>query len=194
MNSKQEIPGFYERLLRLIGEELPYTWASRMGIAKATMHGLLRKATPSSSTLTKIAQNSTVSLSWLLTGRGEPGESFLAPTLSDPEPPHWLRDVLNLEMNLSETALIRVKGDGMEPTLRAGDLMMMDQMDQTIQSDAIYLLKIEGEWIPKRIQHGLDGSLMVLSDNPAYLPITVSADKRSEIVIAGRVIWIGRRI
>lgn len=70
MNHKTPIPGFTQRLLRVIGDEPPYAWAQRLKIPKATLHGLLRQASPSTATLLKIAQQTPISLNWLLTGHG----------------------------------------------------------------------------------------------------------------------------
>lgn len=70
MNHKQSIPGLTQRLMQIIDQDPPFVWAARMGIAKATMHGLLRQASPTTATLVKIARQTDVSISWLLTGQG----------------------------------------------------------------------------------------------------------------------------
>lgn len=214
MNKKQNLPAFKERLLQLIGEEAPYPWAVRIGLAKATMHGLLGNATPTTGTLLKIAYHSQVSLSWLLTGQGTPflanaplplqshlqdsipAESCLAPEFSDPTPllflTKWLESTLEIDPN--KALLLSVRGDAMEPTLRDGDLMMMNRSDIKVQNDALYLLEIEGELLPKRLQRKLNGALLIKNDNPDYKSETLPPKKQAQLKIIGRVIWIGRRI
>ncbi|MBF0212019.1 MAG: helix-turn-helix transcriptional regulator [Magnetococcales bacterium] len=211
MNHKQHIPGFLDRLMRIIDEESPHTWAGRIGIAKATMHGLLRDATPSSATLLKIAQRTNVSITWLLTGQGperlvmisaqetcepEREEQFFAPEW--PEEPsvgpsaEWTRLVSGKDP--AQLEWIMVRGDGMEPSLRAGDWLLVDRRERRIVSDTIHLLDFEGEWLPKRLQIGLHGEVRVGCDNPAYESFTLSRADRNRLSIIGRVIWIGRSI
>lgn len=215
MNSKQIISGFKERLVQLIGEEEPYPWAERMGIAKATMYGLLRDASPTTATLMKIGLKTHASLSWLLLGQGpkcldahpnplsiplnrpDPTsncEYLLAPQTSETAsfglPTEWL----GITAEQENCVWMKIMGDGMEPTLRAGDLILMDQNDVEVRADTIYMIDIQGEWVPKRLQCRLDGSVMVACDNPAYASEIISADNRFHLRIVGRVIWIGRRI
>lgn len=209
MNRKQPIPGFLARLIHLIDQEAPHAWAARMGIAKATMHGLLREASPSSATLVKIARHSNVSLTWLLSGRGPerltglpsrpeppsalPDSSLLAPAWSEEEePPAWMRQSADVESE--HQTWVMVRGDGMEPTLRAGDWMLVDRRERRVTCDAIHLLELEGAWLPKRLQAGLQGEVWVRCDNPAYGPFSVPPAARSQLAIVGRVIWIGRRM
>lgn len=64
-------PDFHKRLIKLIGDEKPFSWASRIGLDKGTFSRIWNKGTlPSGSTLKKIADRSGVSISWLLTGVG----------------------------------------------------------------------------------------------------------------------------
>ncbi|MEO5376237.1 MAG: helix-turn-helix domain-containing protein [Magnetococcus sp. DMHC-6] len=73
MKTESASPGLRERLLRVIGMELPYVWAQKAGIQKSTFSGILNKgAIPQTSTLIKIASHTNVSVNWLLTGRGPP--------------------------------------------------------------------------------------------------------------------------
>ncbi|MEO5334123.1 MAG: hypothetical protein H7839_19090 [Magnetococcus sp. YQC-5] len=215
MNSKQIISGFKERLVQLIGEEAPYPWGEQVGIAKATMHGLLSNASPTTATLMKIGLKTQASLSWLLLGHGpkwlgthpipvstpltrpnhtSSGEYLLAPqpleAASVGLPTEWL----GITADQESCVWMMVKGDGMEPTLRPGDVILMDQNDVAVRSDTIYIIDIQGEWVPKRLQSRLDGSVMVACDNPAYASEIISADKRFQLRIVGRVIWIGRRV
>lgn len=46
----------------------------------------------------------------------------------------------------------------------------------------------------KRIQHKLDGSLHVMSDNTRYETEIVSAERAMDLNVLGRVVWSGRRM
>lgn len=76
---------FKERLERLIGDEKPFSWATRVGVAGATFSRMWNDGVPpKADSLEKIAKVTGVSIDWLLTGegammRGEvPGEASRA--------------------------------------------------------------------------------------------------------------------
>lgn len=71
MGSDTKELGFRDRLAAVIGDQDPYPWAESIGIGKSTFAGSWnRGAMPQTKTLLKIAQNTDISLNWLLTGRG----------------------------------------------------------------------------------------------------------------------------
>ena len=53
----------------------------------------------------------------------------------------------------------------------------------------IYVIELRGDMLVKRVQRKLDGSLVVKSDNPAYEPETISAEKADEFRVVGRMVW-----
>lgn len=62
---------FKERLAELICEEKPFSWAKRLGISAATFNRMWNEGIPpKASVLILIAQNTGVSLDWLLLGEG----------------------------------------------------------------------------------------------------------------------------
>jgi phage repressor protein C with HTH and peptisase S24 domain len=60
--------------------------------------------------------------------------------------------------------------------------------------DGIYVLRWDGGLVVKRLQRGFDGSYEIISDNPAYRPQHVPADRVGELRVIGRVAWIGHEI
>ncbi len=113
----------------------------------------------------------------------------------------WLvfrRDWLERELHASESDLylIEVDGESMEPTLRPGDTILVDHRSQgQITRDGIYVLRMDGTLLVKRLQR-LPGRLVrVSSDNPAYQPFELSLDNDTDdLAIVGRVVWTGRRM
>ncbi|MBF0125703.1 MAG: helix-turn-helix transcriptional regulator [Magnetococcales bacterium] len=203
MNSKQEIPGFLDRLMDLIGAEAPHPWGERIGIARATMNGLLRGASPSTRTLLKIARQTETPLNWLLTGAGvkEKGppratQHLLAPAPASPDPAAGVVEGLAhlLGLDPDTVLLLAVQGDGMEPTLRTGDLLLVERNRVDVERDGVYLLEIHGALLPKRLQRTQDGGLLISNDNPAYGKERISRDGRERLKIAGRVVWVGRTL
>ena len=90
-------------------------------------------------------------------------------------------------------SLVRVEGDSMLPTLADGDDILVDGDDAADRlREGVYVLRLEGGLLVKRIAIGPDGAVSVLSDNP--LGPRWSAVERAGLRVVGRVIWAGRRI
>jgi len=98
----------------------------------------------------------------------------------------WLQR--QFRVNENDLALIEVRGDSMAPTIDAGDLCLVNLADTRFIHDGVYAFWSEGELVVKRLQREANGTLMMLSDNPAYRPLRVRPE---ELTIIGRVIWVG---
>ena len=104
----------------------------------------------------------------------------------------WVRNTLGVAQK--DLALISVKGDSMEPVLSNEDLILVDMRRNRVEDNAIYVLQLNGSLLVKRIQHKLDGSLNVMSDNPRYEAEVVSTEHAADLRVLGRVVWSGRRM
>lgn len=104
----------------------------------------------------------------------------------------WVHNALGVKV--SSLALINVTGDSMEPTLSEGDLILIDMSFRGVKDNAVYVLQLNGSLLVKRIQHKLDGSVVVKSDNNIYEPELVGREAVSALNIIGRVVWSGRRM
>ena len=84
----------------------------------------------------------------------------------------------------------------MEPTLRAGDVLLIDAYDaKGVPRDSIYVLRIDDSVLVKRLQKLPGGRIQVSSDNPAYQSFTLEPkDEARSVAIIGRVIWVGKRV
>ena len=83
--------------------------------------------------------------------------------------------------------IIKATGDSMSPLIQDGDYVFVDISSQNIGSDGVYVLRLPTGLSIKRIQNGLNGDVIVRSDNPLYEPLTA---KLGEIKILGRVVRI----
>ncbi|MBA3576856.1 MAG: helix-turn-helix transcriptional regulator [Sphingomonas sp.] len=94
----------------------------------------------------------------------------------------------------SKLSIIRVDGDSMAPTLKAGDDILVDLGDCLERlRDGIYVLRADDVLVVKRLALNLIGRrVTVQSDNPAYPDWPDCA--LDSIHCIGRVIWSGRRI
>lgn len=106
----------------------------------------------------------------------------------------WLR--FELDARPQDLCLLRAAGDSMEPTLRAGDMILIDRRAMRPDREGIYLLHMDGMLLARRLQALPGGLVKVSSDNPAVEAFQVKlADIGSgKLSIFGRVVWAGRRL
>lgn len=86
-------------------------------------------------------------------------------------------------------ALIECVGDSMEPALRDGDELLVDTSAKDPRSGPIYVLRVGGALLAKRVLPRMDGSLMILSDNPRYPPEVITPSEATPLHIVGEVLW-----
>lgn len=91
-------------------------------------------------------------------------------------------------------ALIKCRGDSMEPTISDGDLLLIDTRVDSIQDDTIYIIQTDSHLIVKRIQQGLDGSITIISDNKRYRDQIINPDMLKEVNIVGVLAWYGHEL
>lgn len=103
----------------------------------------------------------------------------------------WLRE---LGLTPGKAATVEARGDSMEPTIRNGDLLLVDMSVNRLIDDAIYLLERDGGVTVKRVQRRFDGSIVIISDNAHYESEHLSADEATSIRISGRVCWTCRTV
>lgn len=118
--------------------------------------------------------------------------------IGTPLDPGWVSDKVlfsadfirkRLRRKPENLALIECSGDSMEPTLHDGDELLVDTTANDLRSGAIYILRVAGALLAKRVQPRLDGTLMIISDNTRYPPEVFHPAEGSQLDIVGEVIW-----
>jgi phage repressor protein C with HTH and peptisase S24 domain len=99
----------------------------------------------------------------------------------------WMRDQ---GLQPERLSAIAVSGDSMEPTLRDGDEILVDHALQAIR-DGIYVVRLDGALLVKRLDTRRADRIILLSDNRNYPEI--ACDPRS-VEIIGRVVWKSGRL
>ena len=87
--------------------------------------------------------------------------------------------------------VVNAHGDSMEPTVMDKAFCVIDTAQTRILADGIYCLCAENQIFIKRLQRNLDGTLLLISDNPRYHPQTIdklTLEERTTIV--GRVVYV----
>jgi phage repressor protein C with HTH and peptisase S24 domain len=84
---------------------------------------------------------------------------------------------------------LRAEGDSMEPTIRDGDVLVVDTSVTEVENSRVYIVDVNGRLMVKRIQLRLDGSLVIKSDNPKYEPEVVHFSECTPFRIVGQVIY-----
>lgn len=70
-------------------------------------------------------------------------------------------------INTNKVKGIQVDGDSMEPTLRDGDYVLIDE-STTFGVNGIYAIQLGGQILIKRLQFKMDGTVLIISDNSKY--------------------------
>jgi phage repressor protein C with HTH and peptisase S24 domain len=74
------------------------------------------------------------------------------------------------------------------------DVILVNHAD-TSPASGLYVLRVEGDLIVKRVQKLPGGKLKVLSANQAYEPFEIDpASPVGDFAVIGRVVWFGRQI
>jgi len=91
--------------------------------------------------------------------------------------------------------LVHSIGDSMEPTIRSGDLLLVDRSKSRMKGDGIYLINLDDGLMVKRVEWLLGGSVVIRGDNTAVSreQILLSTDLE-KLHILGRVVWVGSKI
>lgn len=90
---------------------------------------------------------------------------------------------------LRNLATVRATGDSMEPSIYAGDALLVDRAQTHAQDGRVFLLRFGDEVRVKRLFKRADGGLRIVSDNGGKYPEEViTAAEMEHIEIIGRVV------
>lgn len=102
----------------------------------------------------------------------------------------WLRSMMT--GTVGDLFVARGDGDSMEPTLKDGDIVLIDTAQKAIRhQDRIWAVAYGELGMIKRVRRTPAGTYLLLSDNATVPPVECHD---GEMEVIGRVCWIGRRI
>lgn len=91
----------------------------------------------------------------------------------------------------TDLACLRVDGDSMLGLLDDGDTVMIDLRRNALEGEGVYVVMLDDHLYAKRLQRQFDGSVLIISHNKEYQPMTVPKERLAELHIIGRVVWAG---
>lgn len=79
------------------------------------------------------------------------------------------------------------RGDSMSPTIKNGDLLIVDSTSRSISGGGIYAFKLNNQISVSRLQMRVDGSITFIYDNSTYPQDTLPSDKADQLEVIGMV-------
>ncbi|MCG8996541.1 helix-turn-helix transcriptional regulator [Laribacter hongkongensis] len=105
---------------------------------------------------------------------------------------YWIDNFLRIDPH--DLSVISVKGDSMEGVLNDRDVILINHADNA-PKDGLYVLRIDGDLVVKRLQRKPGGKIGIISANEAYAPYDIDLnDLPNDFAIVGRVVWFGRQL
>ncbi|MGA7145087.1 MAG: helix-turn-helix transcriptional regulator [Desulfobacterales bacterium] len=101
------------------------------------------------------------------------------------------KDWLITKGNMSKMVLMDIFGNSMEPEIKDGDTVLIDESQKDILAGAVYAVGVDDTIMVKRLEKH-PNKLVLHSDNKEYDPIYLKGDEINSIRIIGKVIWICR--
>jgi SOS-response transcriptional repressor LexA len=186
-------------------------WAEKLGVTETSLSNYIRgKARPPVEFLSQLADQTGVSLDWLLLCEGpklrpDAGAGRRIPILGRvPAGPSgggaWdvydapdVYDAFDDGLEPDHTIALRVMGESMFPTLWDGDLVVVSVNGQSWRNGDLVIAEIEEhseDYLVKRLGQDRGGEITLLSDNFLhYDPLTFPSEK---VEIRGSVVRVVR--
>ena len=102
-------------------------------------------------------------------------------------------DWLKAKGTLDKMVLMDIFGNSMEPEMKDGDTILIDESQKDILAGAIYAVGVDDTIMVKRLEKH-PNKLVLISDNKDYSPIYLQSDEIDSVRIIGKVIWICREL
>lgn len=87
---------------------------------------------------------------------------------------------------------VTARGDSMEPTIHSKDTLLVDTSKNNPRDGQIYVIRSGDTLWVKRIQKQIDGSLLLISDNDTYPPMSLTLADHPDIQVIGQVVQISK--
>jgi phage repressor protein C with HTH and peptisase S24 domain len=103
------------------------------------------------------------------------------------------KDWLSMKGSRKKMVLMDIFGNSMEPEIKEGDTILIDETQKDVLAGAIYAVGIDDTIMVKRLEKH-PNKLVLVSDNRDYAPIYLKRNEIDSIRIIGKVIWVCREL
>ena len=98
---------------------------------------------------------------------------------------------LRLGIRAKSCVLMTARGDSMEPLIKEGDTLLVDESQNEPRDGAIYAVGLAEALMVKRLQK-IPAGWNLCSENPTSPPVPVTHENLDQFRVYGRVRWFGR--
>ena len=103
------------------------------------------------------------------------------------------KDWLVTKGTINNMVLMDIFGNSMEPEMKDGDTILIDESQKDVLAGAIYAVGVDDTIMVKRLEKH-PNKLVLLSDNKDYSPIFLQSNEINSVRIIGKVVWICREL
>ena len=103
------------------------------------------------------------------------------------------KDWLDTKGAINKMVLMDIFGNSMEPEMKDGDTILIDESQRDVLAGAIYAVGVDDTIMVKRLEKH-PNKLVLLSDNKDYSPIYLQGSEINSVRIIGKVIWVSREL
>jgi len=103
------------------------------------------------------------------------------------------KDWLGTKGTINKMVLMDIFGNSMEPAMKDGDTILIDESQKDVLAGAIYAVGVDDTIMVKRLEKH-PNKLVLLSDNKDYSPIYIHGSEINSVRIIGKGIWICREL
>ena len=103
------------------------------------------------------------------------------------------KDWLSKKGKARDMVLMDIFGNSMEPELKEGDTVLIDQSQKAVLAGAIYAVGFDDTIVVKRLEKR-PKELVLLSENERYPMMRFRDEEMENVRIIGKVIWVCREM
>jgi phage repressor protein C with HTH and peptisase S24 domain len=166
--------------------------AKKYNISRQLVNNFFTSQKTLTEIFTNVCDGESINLNWLLTGKGDilldnksliqesdnyniellnvragAGEGIYNYVIETVDTISLDRNFFRTNIDTNKVKGIQVDGDSMEPTLKDGDYVLIDE-NIKFGVNGIYAIQYGGQILIKRLQFKMDGTVLIISDNQKY--------------------------
>jgi hypothetical protein len=210
--SSSSFSSFFERLRSVSPIENQAQLAQTLQLGRATITLAKQKDAVPSKWIFALAEKFDINADWLAHGKGAPSSAEMAGSvegrvqavlprlsaegsfLAAPEKEPFVCCCLpNRLCRSGRMVCLKMSGPHLEPTIRDGDWVFIDQGKRRVYSGALYALGLDGAVLIRRIEQWPQG-VVLYGDNPACPRRELGDLQAVSSMILGQVVWTGREL